>query len=193
MTVHVVGLDLSLAKTGWSIIRPGEPIRHGVLPSSAVRGDYYVETLDRLRRICARIIRRAAEGHEVGDVIVYAIEGPSHGNSNENGYHARAGLMWLLLHLLSKSGTCVVVPPSSAKRYMTGKGNADKPAMVSAVQRAFPALIVTDDNEADAITMAAMVARELGFPQEVSTHRVHPAALDGVVWPEWITQRRERA
>lgn len=191
-TPHIVGLDMSLALTGWASIRPGDEVRHGTIPSAPPRSakeDYYPETLDRIRRIVARALDRADIGRGPDDPLIVGIEGPSHGNSNEKGYHARAGLFWMIYHLIAKRSTAVVIiPPASAKRYMTGSGNADKAAMVAAVQRAFPGQLITDDNEADAMTLAAMIARQLHFPQEVSAQRVMPSALDAVPWPRWIRE-----
>lgn len=192
-TMHCVGLDLSLAATGWATIRPGETgLRHGLVPSSPPGGateDYYPLTLTRLRKIAARVLQRIREGRQDGDPMVVAIEGPSYGNAGVQGYHARAGLMWILYHLIEKEATAVaIVPPASLKRYMTGNGNADKAAMVAAVQRAFPGNLITDDNEADALGLAAMVARQLNQPVEASVQRCHPQALNGVPWPLWIRQ-----
>lgn len=41
------------------------------------------------------------------------------------------------------------VSPKSIKKYATGKGNADKKAMVAAIQSLYP--YITDNNEADAM------------------------------------------
>jgi Holliday junction resolvasome RuvABC endonuclease subunit len=54
------------------------------------------------------------------------------------------------------------VPVGTIKRLATGKGNADKTAMVAAaVVRFWP---VTDDNEADALWCAAALDKELVLP-----------------------------
>ena len=191
MRFHIVGFDLSFTRTGWAVVRPGESIRHGVVTSGSVDANrYYPETIKRIRTLVSRLLRRMREGMEDGDVLVVAIEGPSYGSSGGQ-EHARGGLWWLVYHLIEKEAAAIIViPPKTAKSYMASNGNADKTEMVAAVQRAFPDRIITDDNEADALTLASMVARELGLPVEVSTQRVRPAALDGVKWPDWITQRR---
>lgn len=192
MTPHIVGLDLSLSSTGWAVIRPGEKPRTGIITSPSVSNgseDFYPLTLDRLRKLAARIIQAARAGRLENDPLLIAIEGPSFGNANMSGYHARAGLMWLVYHLLQKEADAIViVPPASLKRYVTGNGNADKVAMVAAIQRAFPAHLVTDDNEADALGLAAMIARQIHQPQEASVQRVNPVALNAVPWPKWIRQ-----
>jgi len=47
------------------------------------------------------------------------------------------------------------VPVGEIKKHLTGKGNADKPAMIAAVRAL--GYDVTDDNEADAIALALLV------------------------------------
>lgn len=47
------------------------------------------------------------------------------------------------------------VPVGEIKKHLTGKGNADKPAMIAAVQAL--GYDTTDDNEADAIALALLV------------------------------------
>lgn len=190
MTLHIVGLDLSFTNTGWAIIRPGEGIRHGLVSTPAIDpANYYPLTLDRIRRISSRSLARIRDGREPGDPMVVAFEAPSYGSKGGQ-EHARGGLWWLLYHLISKEADLVItIPPKSAKSYM-GNGNYDKPAMVAAVQRAFPERLITDDNEADALTLAAMVARQCGMAQEQSVQRVRPSALDGVRWPDALKDVR---
>lgn len=199
-TFHIVGLDLSLTATGVARIRVGDGIegrwiRVDVVGSSPVRNAQYPDTLARLRSLAARVVRKAREGAEEGDVIVFAIEGPilanPSGGQAQAHVHTRAGFWWLVYHLVEKLGLVVVVEPSKLKRYVTGKGNTPKDGVLSAVVRLFPDVDVTDNNEADGLGLASMVARELGFPMEPSVQRVTPAALDGIHWPEQITQRRE--
>lgn len=190
---HIVGIDQSLSATGIARIRPGDPVpvRVDLVKSSPVPNATYLDTLKRVRSLIARIIRKAREGADEGDILIFAMEGPAYGMSgDQRGHHVRAGLFWLLYHLLEKIGLVVIVSPSSLKRYATRKGNAPKDAVLAAVVRNFPAVDVTDNNEADAIVLASMVARELGFPQEPSVQRVDPAALESIDWPEFITQRR---
>lgn len=48
---------------------------------------------------------------------------------------------------------CFGYQPNVIKKYWTGKGNADKPAMVRETRLRWPTLDLTDDNEADAIAV----------------------------------------
>lgn len=195
-TLHIAGLDMSLAATGWSTARVtlGEQpeLRVGLIPTPSVKlsgADYYPETLARIRNIAARTLRAIREGQQPGDPFLVAMEGPAM-ESNTGQADARAGLRWLVYHLLEKEADAVViVPPSTLKQYATGKGGgpaADKPAMVAAAQRAYPDVWISDDNEADAILLAGMVARQVNHPIEASVQRCHPFALNAVRWPRWI-------
>ena len=123
------------------------------------------------------------------DVVVIVIEGPALGQNNGQA-HTRAGLWWLVYHLVEKIGHVVVIEPTKLKRYVTRKGNAQKDAVFSQIVRNFPQVDVVDNNEADALGLASMAARELGFPQEPSVQRCDPGALEGVHWPQFITARR---
>lgn len=193
MSLHLVGVDLSLTATGLAKIRPetGEPITVHTIGSAKVPNAGYPETLLRIRTLSARITKWANEGAEPGDLIVYGLEGPIFGQATGQ-YHTRAWLWGRVYERLASTGSVVVFEPKKIKSYAARKGNASKAEVVAAVTRNFPGVWITDDNQADALAMASMLARELGFPLEPSVQRVNPGALAGVDWPEWITQRRER-
>lgn len=53
---------------------------------------------------------------------------------------------------------------SQVKKYATGKGNADKDTVVLAVAKRWPDAEVTNNNEADAVVLAAIGCRYLGYP-----------------------------
>lgn len=193
VSFHIVGLDLSLTSTGAAIVRPGEPTRFTTITSKAVANAQYPDTLTRIRTICAHTLRWIRTGREEGDVTVVAMEAPIYPAGKALGmYHTRAGHWWMLYHLLEKEAHVVTIEPTKLKSYVTGKGNSSKEAMVATISRNFPDLAIYDDNQADAIGLANMVARELGHPQEPSVQRCNPGALEGVAWPDWITERRTR-
>jgi Holliday junction resolvasome RuvABC endonuclease subunit len=197
--IHIAGFDVSLARTGWATVRIEHDrppvIDHGVIPSNPVGGttaDYYPLTLARIRRIAGRIVGTVRREREVGDPLIVAMEGPALGVARDAAGQAdaRAGLRWLVYHLLEKEADAfVIIPPSNLKQYLTGKGggpDADKVAIVAAAQRAYPDRWITDDNEAEALGLAAMVARQINAPIEASVQRCHPFALNAVHWPVWI-------
>lgn len=199
MSYHIVGIDPSISSTGVARIRPGEVVAVATVTSKPERGARYPETLNRLRGMCRRIIEEARRDMQEGDVLVVVIEAPIFGTVTDSEgkpigsagqAHTRAGLWWMLYHLLEKMALMVVVEPTKLKRYVTRKGNAPKDLVFATMIRNFPDVGIMDNNQADALGLASMAARELGFPMEPSVQRVDPGALEGVNWPDHITQRR---
>lgn len=186
---HFVGIDPSLSATGVATIRPHDPIpiRVRLVESKPVPNAKYPHTLARIRRLAGDIVRTVRDGAEDGDIIIVVMEGPIFGQSTGQ-YHTRAGLWWILYHLLEKFSGFAVIEPTKLKRYVTGKGNAPKDLVFASVIRNFPSVGVVDNNEADALGLAAMAARQFGFPMEPSVQRVTPNALEGVDWPYFTTE-----
>jgi Holliday junction resolvasome RuvABC endonuclease subunit len=169
----IVGLDLSLSATGIAcILGATATTRH------LKAGGTGHERMDAILADLAHVISLA-------DVV--AVEGPSYGSGTkgrQSGHHERAGLWWLVTHVLLRgSGTpFAVIPPASAKKYATSKGNAGKADMLIAAVRRLPEVDVKDDNEADALWIAAMAADHYGCPI-VAMPQANRAALDVVDWP----------
>lgn len=177
----VVGVDLSLTSTGLARIHSDgrvEVARHRTKPT----GDDIRSRSLRLRRIAATVTRSCA-----GASLV-CIEGPTYGMKGEQGAHDRAGLWWLVAARLDAMDIPVVeVSPTTVKVYATGKGggpDASKDAVLAAVIRRYIDRVeVSGNDEADALILAAMAARHLGFPVERSLPQTHLRALLAVRWP----------
>jgi len=58
----------------------------------------------------------------------------------------------------------MVVPPKTRATDATGRGSADKPEVLAAVRANYPRFTIADDNQADAVVLAAIGARSLGHP-----------------------------
>jgi len=58
----------------------------------------------------------------------------------------------------------VIVPPSLRMKYATGKGNAQKDAVLAAAIRRFPDVDISGNDTADAVILAAIGCRHLGLP-----------------------------
>ena len=165
----VVGVDLSLTATGIARVRLSG-VKTATL-SSKHRG------ISRLRDLAYEIRCQCDDA----DLVV--IEGPSYGSVGA-GFHERAGLHWLVVDLLSvRDIPYVIVPPSVVKKYATGKGNANKGAMIDAATRRYPHIETGgDDNQVDALWLAAM-----GLDYLTDEHAVpesHRATLNSVTWPD---------
>ncbi|MEU8371194.1 hypothetical protein [Micromonospora tulbaghiae] len=165
-----IGIDLSLTCTGVA----GRGWTDTIRPPAKLRGH------ERLQWIEDRI------GDFAHRCDLIAVEGPAYGTQRagiQRGHHERAGLWWLTTQRLWVNKIpLAVVDPTSLKRYATGKGNADKAAMMLAVARRFPWFDGGED-EADALWLAAMAADHLGHPM-CDMPAAHRKALDAVQWPD---------
>jgi len=165
----VLGLDTSLTSTGVCAFIGGEFVSsHRITTKAKSHG------LERLRAIREEIIKHA----RTADLVV--MEGPSFG-SRGRGQHDRAGLWWMTLDALEALNIpTAIAPPTTVKKYATGKGNSDKDHVIGEAYKRFERFSGNND-EADALWLAAMgndyLIQESVVP---STNRV---ALNGVEWP----------
>jgi Holliday junction resolvasome RuvABC endonuclease subunit len=171
--LRIIGLDLSLSATGIAEIQFGET-RTWHLKVAGSGHERMATLLDRIWLAVAS-----------ADVV--AVEGPSYGsgtNGRQSGHHERAGLWWLVTHTLLRRQAIpfAVITPASCKKFASGKGNCGKADMLIAAIRRLPDVDVKDDNEADALWLAAMAADRYGCPL-VTMPQAHRAALDVVDWP----------
>ncbi len=67
----------------------------------------------------------------------------------------------LLMACVHHEVQCLSYSVGTIKKYATGKGNADKDAMLLAAERRWPG-VVTNNNEADALWIGALACKELG-------------------------------
>lgn len=172
----VVGLDLSLTSTGVARIVDGKAAVGRVRPKN-------IDGHERLEFIREDVAGWVYEDGQAPGLVV--IEGPSYGSpsGSQRGHHERAGLWWLVTQDLWMSGVRVaVVPPTQLKTYATGKGNAGKDDVLTAVVRRFPDVAVRGNDDADALVLAAMGADHLGQPL-VTMPAEHRKALAKVEWP----------
>lgn len=186
---RVVGVDPSLTASGLARI-DGRGIALREVGSQGKQLDDLATRTTRLRGNVRRVLDFVLDGvdrQERGPLPVFAIEGPAF--TTKGHAHDRSGQWWLLVHLLSKEGIVVEIPPSSLKLYATGRGSADKDAVLAAAIRAFPDVDVSTNNTADALWLAAMVRRQIGAPIEPSRSKVAVGALDRVRWPSAIAER----
>ena len=179
-TPRVVGLDLSLTCTGVARIDRGDALGHETqvrrVVSKPTKDPTLADRSRRLRRLAGDTTALCA-----GASLV-VVEGPSYA-STSGAAHDRAGFWWLVVGRLTGAGLNVVeVPPASLKTYATGKGNAGKDDVLTAVVRRYPDVTFAGNDEADALVLAAMGARFAGFPIEDSLPQTHLRALEKVQW-----------
>lgn len=162
---RVLALDLSLTATGVAF-----PDGVTVTITTKDKG------VERLATIREEVLACLGDGDWRPTHV--AIEGPAFGRANQ--MHALgqlAGVVYLALH--EDGFDPVIVPPSSLKKYATGKGNAAKPEVLAAAIRRLD-YDGHDDNEADALWLRALVMDALGHPvvDVPATHRAALAKVD---------------
>lgn len=162
MTVNVVGLDLSMTGTG--VARAVEGSARTYLIKTKGTGD------DRLLVIRDRV-REATES--AGLVLI-------EGYLNQSMSAGITGMVHgAVRSMLIEDGTpYATLPPSSLKKYATGRGGANKPDMaVAAFKRG--GVEFTNDNECDAWWLWVAAMEHLGEPV-FDLPKVHRDALDKI-------------
>ena len=170
----VVGVDLSLTATG---IATAEGTR--TIPSSGKAGAPLRVRHARLDAI-ALAVSNIVEQAPTASLIV--IEAPAFSRTTGH-QHDRSGLWWLLVaQLLDRGHLVAEVAPTARAKFATGKGNAGKAAVVSAVTHRYGREFA-DDNHSDAFVLRAMGLHRYGQPL-ATVPQAHTAALDSVAWPD---------
>jgi Holliday junction resolvasome RuvABC endonuclease subunit len=180
--VRVVGVDISLTATGiasslgWC----------KVVGRTAVTKAPLLIRMGMVDELCAAILRHVG----VPDLVV--IEGPAFSRTG-GGALERHALWWLVVRsLIGRDIPVAEVSPPTRCRYATGKGAAQKTAVVDAVARRLPQYATHgNDNLCDAVILAAMGADWLGSPLTVMP-KAHREALSVVRWPQ-VGTREETA
>lgn len=171
----IIGVDPSLTATGLALLRPPVPTTGGiadiaswdvttVASKPSQNPDPHRGMDGRMYSIVSKVSEFTAiniGGKE--PVTLTVVEGPAFAKNNGMA-HERAGLWWRLYALLSAWGPVLVVPPTIRAKYATGKGNAGKDEVLLAASKAYPDAGFTDNNQADAVVLAAIGARMLDYP-----------------------------
>lgn len=174
----VVGVDLSLTSTGVVVIAPDDSVTlHRIKSKPKPAADLF----DKVARM-ADITQRLGRIITPGSVV--ALESPSYG-SKGSATHDIAGNWWLFVHWCWANGIPVsIIAPSSRAMYATGRGDASKDAVLAAVIRRYPAVLVDQNDVADGLALAAMLRRHLGHP--IEPEPLTPVrSLDALVKPRW--------
>lgn len=175
--VRVVGLDLSLASTGVAGV-------HGAGAWAATIRSHPSAEVSQFSRL--RLIRASVMDYvRSADLVV--VEGPA--ISRQTGQHlTRAGLWHIVMEAVDAAGIpWAEVGPTTVKKYATGNGGASKDAVLLAVERRWGKQVrVDNNNEADALVLAAMGAHHLQVSTLPTVPKAHAAALAKVRWPDQI-------
>lgn len=198
----VVGLDLSTTSTGLVRIQLGEEppmvgihrirsaksksVPKGEQPSIRQRHDRLQVIEDQIAALVGELPRGVRGIARYPDLLV--VEGPSFASTGFT-QHDLSGNWWRVVRRILRHDIPVAdVSPSQVKKYATGSGGSQvsKTDVIAAVLKRYPdhADQVTGDDTADALVLAAIGCRHLGYPLEASLPAAHLAAMDKIRWPE---------
>lgn len=192
----VCGLDPSLTNTGIAVLHNGQPALLRSIGHGTLNGKTYGHRSDRIVAQCRAVMAVLAD--ECNDrntlraprsrIDIAVIEGPAYG-ANLPSNHDRAGLFWGLVSTLrARKIPTVVIPPATRAKWATGKGNADKRAVLATVRDWWPATRIANHDQADALVLAAIGAFHAGDPMPFAVKERHSANLAAVQWPELVTR-----
>ena len=136
----IIAFDLSLTATGYAKL----VLQQNLLTNGLIQPRHKENGVDRLNTILTRLAPFVSS-----DALVI-LEGFSFAS---NGSYAReiAGLGWLVRWWLYKRGVPYLeIAPAQLKKFVTGKGNADKDLMLKEVLKRF-AIDLDNHNVADAV------------------------------------------
>lgn len=154
----ILGLDFSLTGTGVCAITDGEA--ECVTITSRPETDWY-RFPERVERIADQIIEW---GEPRGDTLI-VIESPAF-LAKGSGLDRIFGGWWMLVAELQHhvADPLIRVAPAQLKKWATGRGNANKDEVMLAVARKFPDVTVEDNNQTDALVLAAIGAALVDEP-----------------------------
>jgi Holliday junction resolvasome RuvABC endonuclease subunit len=183
--MKIVGLDLSLAATGWAAAADSiGGHSHGVIATTSS-----TDLPLRLDHIADRVEQLAADADLI--VVEDLPKNVKFGGTSLGMVH---GVVRHLLWAMAGDGRCgptVLVPPASLKTFATGRGNASKPDIRMEVFKRFY-VDIADDNACDAYVLRAMALDHYGQPL-ADLPQTHRRALDKVEWPTLNAQETPAA
>lgn len=155
----ILGIDFSLTATGVCVISDGEA-------ECATIKSVKEETWDGFPKRVADMTQRIVswvDDHEEPAALI--IESPSFASKSSSLDRIHGG-WWLLVADFLRRGydTPLLVTPAQVKKFATGKGNAHKEDVRLAVDRRYPDVPVSSNDEADALILAAIGAAVFGRP-----------------------------
>lgn len=184
--MKVLGLDLSLSETGLAV-GTGDGAVTSMFRTVGHRKPppTYEQREARLDLIVDHVSLFL-----VGGTDLVVLEGPSYGSSGGDAFD-RAGLWWAVRRVAARRTLpVVIVPPKTRAMYATGRGDADKAAVLAAVAVLYPDVDVSGHNEGDALVLAAIGLRRLGSPLERTPLPTRSlSALDKMRWPDVLLSR----
>lgn len=175
----IIAIDPSFTRTGLTIIQGGQVSTKSIVVKAKPKADIH----QKCNRIDSIVLAVLDEIRYLRDVEAVAIEGPAFGNNNA-GTHYLAGLWWALVtnvRTYAQGVPMIVVQPTSLKMFATGKGNADKDAVMLETARRYAELCTVENNDqADSLVLAAIAHYKVTGELLVDLPESHTRALEKI-------------
>lgn len=156
----ILGIDFSLTATGVCAITDGEA---ECITIRSKKEETWWEFPERVQTIGDEI---ASWAHSDGESVdAWVIETPAFMAKGQ--LDRLFGGWWMLVELMMREWgwpAPLRVTPSQLKKFATGAGNANKDEVMLAVSRRFPDVHVSDNNQTDALALAAIGAAVFDEP-----------------------------
>jgi crossover junction endodeoxyribonuclease RuvC len=158
-----IGLDLSLVKTGYAIVKDDGTVIASGLVRSKPNGDKPIDETRRIVQIAEEVVQKIDEMCLGCAPNLVAIEGLAF-MAQGTSLVQLAGLNYLTRILLAEfNWPFLIVAPTSLKKFITGSGKGEKDMVTMSIYKnyGFEAL---DNNVADAFGLAACAMALLDKP-----------------------------
>lgn len=149
----IAGIDLSLTSTAVSAISLADgSLELERICSAGKKTDTLVQQIERHNHLAERIVKSVL----AHSPVLVGIEGMRFGSRQDSSAMRRAGVWWDVVSRLHAEGLHIVeIPPTTVKKWATGRGNAGKPEVIIAAAKRWDQ--VTQDDEADAAWIGDLV------------------------------------
>lgn len=160
----ILGIDFSLTSTGVCAIFDSEA---ECITLRSKKEELWWQFPQRIKEIVSGIVDWAADEARESTLV---IETPAFA-AKSSSLDRMFGGWWLAVQLLIENGfePPLLVTPAQVKKYAAGNGRAHKDEVLAAVIRRYPDILVAGNDQADALTLAAIGAGVFNEPFETPT------------------------
>lgn len=186
----VAGIDASLTSAGVAVLTDGQPAH---LSHHGFGGDNHPSDQKRSRRIRyqERLIHQAATSQGRPDLVL--IERPLTIIKSAKVFDRYELCQRLYGDFDWQEIPVLYVHNTTAKKWISGRGDAQKPQIVAAVQSWYPTTVIANDDEADALGIATIGAFHVGDPVPFLVKDRHHIGLEKVAWPSNLCPKPDKA
>lgn len=176
---YFVGLDLSLVKSGVSILdEKGKIVKYGLVESKKT-GDKPADELKRILKIRDDIFKFIHTTPKIevenGDNLYFCIEGVAYLAKSTSLVQLAALNYFIREYIDMDDYKFIIVPPTTLKKFATGKGKSEKDHMILEAYKKYGVESI-DNNEADSLFLASVAS--VMFGKEKSKNKAQEEVIN---------------